>query len=395
MIVLLVSVSLVFGNLVATASADNDPAITIPDGTTASPSTASPAVTDPIINTIITDVPTPTITLEATKVICDTSAASPHWGNGTVITGTSASSYVTQSNGHCHLASGWNFQWSNQSTNPWDIANDAIGEAAGFTTFGPTDANGSTTAIIPFPATTTQFHVREVLQSGYIPFTFNEQIRSNGNPNSAEFYCETDGLNYDNFEYIRTPQANGTYHCVAFNVPTTPPVTPPVNTQSPTIPPIIVPPVTTQTPTTNGGVSGGGFAGGGGPGFATTAPIGQVLGASTVPKGQVLGDSTSCGEYITSYVKLGQKNNAANVTNLQAFLNSFMHTSITIDGKYGPQTFAAVEQFQQKESDQVLLPWKNISNPNLVPTGYVYKTTKREINNIVCPALNLPIPLLP
>ena len=398
-IVLLVSASLAFGTLITTVSADSGS-----DG-----STASPTVTDIVINPVITtdsdtddtttqtsdtppisidtqsdiSTPTPTITLEGTNVVCDTDAALPHWGNGASIIASTATDYVTQSNGHCQLASGWNFQWSDQSTDPHNTPGDTVGEAAGFTTFGPTDTTGSTSTTIPFPDTITQFHVREVLQQGYIPFTFDETIRDNSNSDSGEFYCETDGLNYDNFEYIRNPQAGSTYHCVAFNVPVTPPAT-----QTPNTPPIVIPPVdtsggSTQTPSTNNGtLSGGGFSGGGGGG--STAPVGQVLGAST-----------SCGEYITSYVALGGKNDPANVTNLQAFLNSFLHTSISIDGVYGPQTFAAVKQFQTQESDQVLLPWKNFGNPNLVPTGYVYKTTKREINNIVCPALNLPLPLLP
>ncbi|HTH93042.1 MAG TPA: peptidoglycan-binding domain-containing protein [Candidatus Paceibacterota bacterium] len=347
--------------------------------TTDTDETQSPDVSNPDIDTQTPSVPT--ITIEATKVICDTDDYSPHLGNGTSITATTASDYVANSNGHCHLAPNWRFQWSYQDTNPTDVANDFIGEASGdWNTFGPTDANGSTTVTVPFPNTVSQYHVREVLQTGYIPFTFNESTRDNSNSDSAEFYCETDGLNYDNFEYIRNPVAGTTYHCVAFNVPTTPATTP-----------------------SDGGGNGGG---GGSSGILPTTILGGsgsggTSGGSTggKPAGQVLGASTdtpnSCGEYITSYVKLGAKNDKQNVTNLQAFLNYFIHANIKIDGSYGPQTFAAVKQFQEKESVQVLVPWKNLGNPNLVGTGYVYKTTKRDINNIVCPSLNLPMPQLP
>jgi hypothetical protein len=138
---------------------------------------------------------------------------------------------------------------------------------------------------------------------------------------------------------------------------------------------------------TSGGTSGGSTSGGSG--------NGQVLGASTGPVGQVLGASIDCGEIIPSYVQLGQDNDVQTVTNLQAFLNGFMQSGLTIDGVYGAKTVAAVDAFQTKQSNDVLLPWKNLGNPNLVPTGYVYKTTKREINNLACPALNLPIPMLP
>jgi hypothetical protein len=63
--------------------------------------------------------------------------------------------------------------------------------------------------------------MREVLQSGFIPFTFDAASTTpNGNNVSAEFSCANDGLNYDNWEFIRNPQAGHTYYCVAFNAPT-------------------------------------------------------------------------------------------------------------------------------------------------------------------------------
>lgn len=407
-IVLLVSASLVFGHAVTPVRADDSQG-----------STASPQVTGPTIDTTVTDdtdttqssdttpldiqsqtdivTPTPTITIEASNIICDTNAASPHWGNGATITATTATDYVAQSNGHCQLTAGWNFQWSDQSTNPQDISGNLIGDASGFTTFGPTDTTGSTTTTIPFPSTTSQFHVREVIQPGYTPYTFDQTIRSNANSDSAEFYCETDGLNYDDFEYIRTPVAGTTYHCVAFNAPLTPPsggtqtsstppiVIPPVVTQSPTTPPVVIPSGTDQSPSTGGGgggiTSGGGFTSGGG----APAPVGQVLGAST-----------SCGLYLTSFIKLGQNNNSDDVTRLQAFLNQNLGSSLPTTGVYDLTTFTKVKQFQVKYTAEVLDPW--ISTPGGIDpngTGYVYKTTQREINNLVCPALNLPLPQLP
>jgi hypothetical protein len=205
-----------------------------------------------------------------------------------------------------------------------------------------------------------------------------------------------------NIGFPSTPQENPAGIVYSLNVQgadcsDTSTTTPPSNTQTPSTPPIVITPPTTQTPDSGsiqGTVSGGGFSSGGGSGSGASGG-GQVLGASTGPVGQVLGASIDCGEIIPSYVQLGQKNDVQTVTNLQAFLNSYLQSGLTIDGVYGPKTFAAVEAFQVKQTTDVLLPWKYISNPNLVPTGYVYKTTKREINNLACPALDLPIPQLP
>lgn len=48
-----------------------------------------------------------------------------------------------------------------------------IGEAgSGWTTFGMTNGNGVVTANIPLLSGITEFHLREVLQPGYIPFTY-------------------------------------------------------------------------------------------------------------------------------------------------------------------------------------------------------------------------------
>ena len=66
----------------------------------------------------------------------------------------------------------------------------------------------------------TDFHLREILQSGYIPFTFDAASTTpNGNPVSAQFYCASDALNYDNWDFITNPVTGTTYYCVAFNAP--------------------------------------------------------------------------------------------------------------------------------------------------------------------------------
>jgi hypothetical protein len=126
----------------------------------------------------------------------------------------------------------------------------------------------------------------------------------------------------------------------------------------------------------NAGRGGGGIIGGG-----------QVLGASTT--GQVLGASTSCGIYLSDYIKKGSKNNKDAVKKLQEFLNDYLKLTppIPVNGIFGPQTFKAVVKFQEQESEYVLKPWGGKKG-----TGYVYKTTTTRINNLKCPDLKLPIP---
>ena len=121
---------------------------------------------------------------------------------------------------------------------------------------------------------------------------------------------------------------------------------------------------------------------------------GQVLGAST-STGQVLG--ASCGLYLTSYIHpYRQKlNDPAQVKKLQAFLNMNLGLNLPVTGYYGKLTIAAVDQFQEKYHNEVLTPWVPLGLPTpFTPTNYVYQSTQRWINFIMCPALNLPLPAL-
>lgn len=139
--------------------------------------------------------------------------------------------------------------------------------------------------------------------------------------------------------------------------------------------------------------TGGGNGGSG----SRSRSSGSVLGASATAgdaEGLVLGASM-CSEYIHSYIKLGKANDKADVIRLQAFLNTYMGSLLMTTGVYDQQTFDVLKAFQVKEAGQVLEPWKQ--TPGGIDgsgTGYVYKTTKRWINMIKCPELNLAIPPL-
>lgn len=157
----------------------------------------------------------------------------------------------------------------------------------------------------------------------------------------------------------------------------------------------------------NGGGNGGGSNSGG---DGTTLPPGQVLGDQTsapgvgstpdpTTPGRVLGDSDSvqqCGIYLFTYIRYGRKNDTEDVKRLQKFLNDQGFGPLDITGVYNAATYNAVKRFQVAEYVEVLRPWvPHGLETEKTPTGYVYKTTKRRINNIVCPSLNLPIPPLP
>ncbi|MEI7513403.1 MAG: HYR domain-containing protein [bacterium] len=133
---------------------------------------------------------------------------------------------------------------------------------------------------------------------------------------------------------------------------------------------------------------GGGSSGGHRRPVATTT-TGQVLGASTeLP--------SSCGLFISSYLKRGKANIKSDVVKLQQFLNEELGKNIPLTGFFGPITEAAVKEFQLKYADDVLEPWveAGLHNSKNVATGYVYKTTQRKINLLKCLSLIIPMPEL-
>jgi len=103
--------------------------------------------------------------------------------------------------------------------------------------------------------------------------------------------------------------------------------------------------------------------------------------------GEVLGAQSSCGIYVEKFLRVGYDNNVEAVVKVQTFLNSYMNAGLRVDGIYGSKTEAAVRAFQLKHADKILTPWGITAS-----TGIFYLTTQTEVNNIMCPTLNLPIP---
>ena len=157
------------------------------------------------------------ITLVVNKIVCTYEEDLPNYGNGGPnITPTTAADWVA-SHQNCHLVDDWQFEWAPYNTpNPGD---SLIGNAGGVWTSFVSSVN------IPMPSGTendTKLWVREVLPEGYIPFTFGANGDTNIDNVSAEIYCHTDVLNYDNYERLDDISAGNTYNCVAWNVPLEP-----------------------------------------------------------------------------------------------------------------------------------------------------------------------------
>ena len=161
----------------------------------------------------------------------------------------------------------------------------------------------------------------------------------------------------------------------------------------------------TSTPPTVYGGGGGSMStvssGNGLEGSSTSTGTGSGGGGSSFG-GLVLGTSTeavassACGIYLTSYLRINRSNDKNEVLKLQMFLNQHDGEHVPLTGFFGPLTFAAVERFQVRQWESVLKPWVSFGLPtDHMPTGYVYKTTERQINQLMCPTLDLPMPILP
>jgi uncharacterized repeat protein (TIGR01451 family) len=96
------------------------------------------------------------------------------------------------------------------------------------------------------------------------------------------------------------------------------------------------------------------------------------------PAGQVLGIST-CPPYLTEYLRYGKNNNSTEVVKLQQFLNNHLHLNLSTSGYFDLATEQGVRSFQQQYRDEILTPWGLERD-----SGYVYYTTQKKINEIMC-----------
>ena len=156
----------------------------------------------------------PEVTIVTNKVICESEADLPNYqdNGGANIDADTAADWVAQHAG-CWLEPDWDFQWYPDNILHDGVADDTLtGEKGGlWTTF-----SGTTTIDI---TDIDGLSFREVLEEGYIPFTYLTEGSKNTNNITAEFHCSTGGKNYDNLEWAKDIEDGDVIQCVAFNVP--------------------------------------------------------------------------------------------------------------------------------------------------------------------------------
>lgn len=106
------------------------------------------------------------------------------------------------------------------------------------------------------------------------------------------------------------------------------------------------------------------------------------LSIGLAPAGQMLSfteNIPTCSPYLNAYLRQGYDNNADEVRKLQTFLKEHVSTDIVVSGIFDDTTRIAVENFQQQYKEDILTPW-NVTESS----GYVYYTTKKKINEIMC-----------
>lgn len=154
------------------------------------------------------------VRLLAQKVVCDTEADLPNWGNhGATIGATTAADYVDAHPNSCHLENDWQFQWAPNGGTFGDFQTNTDPLGSPWTTFSAnTPIN-----ILPSALTDGRIEVRELVANPDTMVPFSNDAGSVGSSVSSELYCTGDVYNYDNWEWVSNPQPNQTYYCVAFN----------------------------------------------------------------------------------------------------------------------------------------------------------------------------------
>ncbi|MFA6405079.1 MAG: peptidoglycan-binding domain-containing protein [Candidatus Paceibacterota bacterium] len=88
--------------------------------------------------------------------------------------------------------------------------------------------------------------------------------------------------------------------------------------------------------------------------------------------------TTSC-PLITKYMRIDWANPKDEVVKLQSFLKNIEGLNVSVTGTFNEQTKVGVEAFQRKYLNSVMGPWEATR-----PSGMVYITTVKKVNEIVC-----------
>lgn len=132
---------------------------------------------------------------------------------------------------------------------------------------------------------------------------------------------------------------------------------------------------------------------GGGGGLASSSAgsgdeEGSVLGESTSNidnDGDVLGEEAlSCNfPLLNEYMNRSNNPSRNQVLRLQFFMRVLDNISVPFTGLFDLDTETGVKQYQTKYASEILTPWGLVT-----PTGYVYLTTRRHINERFCQNYN-------
>ncbi|MEK7628059.1 MAG: SdrD B-like domain-containing protein [Patescibacteria group bacterium] len=143
-------------------------------------------------------------------------------------------------------------------------------------------------------------------------------------------------------------------------------------------------PLDGDEPHTTGSTSSGSGGGSNGPisgSFGGSNGNGQVLGVSTSTNGLpglTIPSGEQCTDYITENMGPNRVNNPEQVRRLQEILLREGFT-VVVNGVFDAETLAAVKAFQLKYAADILAPWGLTQ-----PTGFVYLTTKKKLNEVFC-----------
>lgn len=169
--------------------------------------------------------PPQNVTIKAHKIVCDSEEYAPNMSGRAVIDSSTAQSIVDNSQGHCDFMADWEFQWG-KNDSLLALQGDYVGKHINDGWYDFSSVTGSDSSA-PAEVTVNMSDVpsgnrlwfREVLEDGYIPFSFpsKEYPSAPGSDISAEFWCNQDVANYDNAEWIDVSSGN-TYYCVGINV---------------------------------------------------------------------------------------------------------------------------------------------------------------------------------
>jgi len=131
-------------------------------------------------------------------------------------------------------------------------------------------------------------------------------------------------------------------------------------------------------PTSDNGSNGGGSSSGGSSSGGSSSGGGSYSGGGSSYTTPVVSVNYGTCPLITSYMKFGGNNDSAQVTRLQNFLKS-REIDVEVTGTFDAKTVEAVKAFQSQYLSDIMGPWSAT-----LPSGMVYITTAKKINEIAC-----------